>query len=482
MELDRFEGASHDRAGRDGDELAASLAVNIASFIATFNSSALNVALPSIGKEMGADAITMGWVVNGFLLASTALLMPLGRLADIAGRKRAFIAGLSIFALSSALSAISNSAWALVASRALQGVGGAMIFATSVAILASVFPAGRRGRAIGAYSSATYLGLSTGPFLGGLLTERLGWRSVFLLNVPVCSLVALATMRRVRGEWAEARGEGFDLIGSALYAVPLALAMFGISSLPSASAAIPISIGVAGLAAFAFREARVEHPILDVALFRRNAAFALSNIAALINYSATFGIGFLMSLYLQFIRGLDPQTAGLILVSQPAAQAALSPMAGRLSDRTEPRFVASAGMALTALGLAALSLSGEGTDLRIITAELSLIGLGFALFITPNTAAIMGSVEPRFFGMASSTLATMRLAGQTMSIAIAMIALSAQIGGAKIAPGNYTSLLTGVRVALMMFSALCAAGIIASLVRGRGEALDGGGAKGELKK
>ncbi len=453
---------------RGRDELAASLAVNIASFLITFNSSALNVALPSIGKEVGADPITMGWVVNGFLLASTALLMPLGRLADIAGRKRTFISGLLIFALSSALSALSNSAWPLVASRALQGVGGAMIFATSVAILASVFPAGRRGRAIGAYSSATYLGLSTGPFLGGLLTHRLGWRSLFLLNVPICSLVALATMRRVKGEWAEARGEGFDLIGSALYAIPLALAIYGISSLPSASAVIPISIGAAGLAAFALREENVEHPILNIALFRHNIAFALSNLAALINYSATFGIGFLMSLYLQFIRGLDPQIAGLILVSQPAAQAAFSPIAGRLSDRVEPRIVASAGMALTALGIAALSLSGEGGDLWIIMAELSIIGLGFASFITPNTAAIMGSVEPKFFGMASSTLATMRLAGQTMSMAIAMMVLSAQIGGARIAPEIFPSLLMGIRNSLMIFSALCAAGTFASLARVKG--------------
>jgi len=353
-----------------------------------------------------------------------------------------------------------------VASRALQGAGGAMIFGTSVAILASVFPAGERGRAIGTYSSATYLGLSTGPFLGGLLTQWFGWRSVFLVNVPVCLLVAFVTALRLRGEWAEAKGEGFDLVGSAIYGASLVSAMYGISLLPSASAAIPISLGAAALAAFALREARVDYPLLNVALFKRNAVFALSNLAALINYSATFGIGFLMSLYLQFIRGFDPQTAGLILVSQPIVQAALSPLAGWLSDRVEPRIVASAGMALTALGLAALSLSGEGTGLGAIIAELALIGLGFALFITPNTATIMGSVEAKFFGMASSTLATMRLAGQMMSIAIAMIVLSVQIGNVQIAPEHYPSLLSGVRIAFTAFSILCIAGISASLARG----------------
>jgi MFS family permease len=201
-------------------------------------------------------------------------------------------------------------------------------------------------------------------------------------------------------------------------------------------------------------------------LFRSNTVFVFSNLAALINYSATFAVSFLLSLYLQYIKGLSPQNAGLILVSQPIMQALFSPSAGRLSDRIESRIVASAGMALTVIGLLLLTLLNEETALVFIIVSLMLLGFGFALFSSPNTNAIMSSVEKRFYGVASATLGTMRLIGQTLSMGIAMLIFAIHIGKVQITPEYYAPFLTSTQTAFVVFAVLCFGGIFASLARG----------------
>jgi MFS family permease len=330
-----------------------------------------------------------------------------------------------------------------------------------------VFSTGERGRVLGINVAAVYSGLSCGPFLGGLLTHYFGWRSIFMANVPLGFLITIFTFWKLKGEWTEAEGEKFDFTGSLLYSVTLVAIMYGFSMLPGIGGAFLILLGVLGAWAFVKWEIKSKSPIFDMDLFRNNRVFAFSNLAALINYSATFAVGFLLSLYLQFIKGFHPQEAGVILISQPIVQALLSPFAGRLSDRIEPRMVASTGMTLTAVGLFLFTFLNEKTTTPFIIANLILLGLGFALFSSPNTNAVMSSIEKRFYGVASGTLGTMRATGMMLSMGMVMLIFALYIGRTQITPSNYPLFIKSVKAAFLIFSALCLAGIFASLSRGR---------------
>ena len=453
---------------RDGgkSKRAALIVTTLSSFLTPLAASAVNIALPSIGKEFGMDAISLSWVATAFIVTAAMFLVPLGRLADIYGRKRIFIYGTWVFTISSFFLGISSSAHILIFFRALQGVGGAMVFGTGIAILSSVFPLGERGKVLGINVAAVYLGLSFGPFLGGLLTQHLGWRSVFLLNVPFGLIIIIFGVWKLTEEWSGAKGETFDFIGSLVYSLMLLAIMYGFSLLPGVSSVVVILLGIAGVWLFVYLERRVKSPILDVSLFRMNKVFIFSNMAALISYCATFAVGFLLSFYLQYIEGLSPQNAGMILVSQPIVQAIFSPVAGRMSDRIEPRIVASTGMALTATGLFLLAMLKEGSALWFIIASLFLLGFGFALFSSPNTNAIMSSVESRLYGVASATLGTMRLIGQMFSMGIAMLIFTLYMGEVEILPEYYPLLLRSTKVAFTIFGFLCVGGTVASLIRG----------------
>lgn len=446
---------------------AALMAATLASFLTPFMDSATNVALPAISQEFAMDAVSLTWIRTAYLLAAAMFLVPFGKLADIHGRKRIFTYGTAVFTLAALLIGLSTSGTMLISVRVMQGFGSAMIFGTGVAILTSVFPPGERGRVLGISVAAVYLGLSLGPSIGGFLTQQLGWRSIFFVTVPLGLIVIGFVIWRLRGEWAEARGERFDLIGSAIYAVGLVALMIGVSQLPAAMGIGLIATGVLGLAGFVVWEMRVQYPVLNINLLASNRTFALSNVAALINYGATAAVAFLLSLYLQYIKGLTPQGAGLVLVAQPIVQAALSPLAGRLSDRIEPRIVASLGMALTATGLFLLIFVSPATPLWAIVLRLVLLGFGFALFSSPNMNAIMGAVSKRFYGVASGTLGTMRLVGQMFSQGIVLLLFVLYIGRVEIAPEYYPLFMTSFKVAFAIFTALCVGGIFASLGRGR---------------
>jgi EmrB/QacA subfamily drug resistance transporter len=445
---------------------SALIVTTLSSFLTPLALSTVNVALPSIGREFHLTAVALGWIATSYILTAAMVLLPFGRAGDIYGRKRIFIAGTVVFTIASFLLGLASSQAALVALRALQGVGAGMIFGTAIAILTSVFPIGERGKVLGINVAAVYLGLSFGPFVGGILTQHFGWRSVFFVNVPPGILIVLLTVWKLRQEWAEAKGEAFDLPGSAVYLFTVFALMYGFSLMPTGKGVLFLAAGLAGLGLFVLRERRCEKPLLDVALFANNRVFVLSNAAALIHYSATFAVSFLLSFYLQHIRGLTPQEAGLVLVCQPFVQALFSPLAGRISDRVEPRIIASTGMGLTALGLFLLTSLSARASFAFIVISLIILGIGFALFSSPNTNAIMSAVKSRHYGIASSMLATMRLLGQMMSMAIAMITFSLFMGGAELAPALYPLLLESIRVALGVFGILCVAGIFASMTRG----------------
>jgi EmrB/QacA subfamily drug resistance transporter len=443
------------------------LVTTLGGFLIPFMGSSVNIALPTIGKEFSMDAILLSWLTTSYLLTSAMFLVPFGRIGDIHGRKRVFLYGFVIYTLTSVFSAIAPSALFLIGSRVLNGIGASMTFSTGMAILISVYPPGERGKVLGINVAAVYSGLSCGPFLGGLLTHYLGWRSIFIMNIPFGTLIVILTIWKLKGEWTEAKGETFDVFGSILFSMTLVATMYGFSLLPGIRGISFVLLGALGIFALIKWELKTESPLFDMDLFARNKVFAFSNLAALINYSATFAVGFLMSLYLQFNKGMTPQEAGVILIAQPIVQALFSPLAGRLSDRLEPRMVASIGMALTALGLLFFSFLSQEATIPFIVGTLMLLGFGFALFSSPNTNAVMSSVEKKFYGVASGTLGTMRATGMMFSMGMVIVIFAIYIGQVQITPPYYPLFLKSAKTTFAIFTALCVVGIFASLSRGR---------------
>lgn len=444
---------------------------SISSFITPFDGSAVNIALPTIGKEFGLDAVTLSWITTAYLLSIAILLVPLGKIADMKGRKRVFLIGISTFSAASFLLAFSSGAAMLIGFRLLQGAGCAMIFGTSLAIVSAAYPPGTRGKVLGITIGAVYLGLSIGPTLGGLLTDTFGWRSIFLVNVPLGLLCILFTIWKLPLEWREAREERFDPAGSFLWAVSLIGIIYGLSILPTLPGLALAGGGVIAMIAFGLFELRIPSPVLPMRLFLDNRVFAFSNIAALINYSATYAVTFLLSLYLQVVKGYSAEYAGLILVAQPAMQALFSPLAGKLSDRTDAGFVASAGMALTVTGLFFLSFLDVNSSIPFILGCLLFLGMGFGTFSSPNTNAILGSVDRKSFGVASGMVGTMRLIGQVLSMGLAMTIFAIMLGKGDLGEANIPGFMESFHSAFLLFFALCIIGLGFSLVRGKPKGL-----------
>ena len=436
-----------------------------AAFLTPFLGSAINLALPSIGKDFNTTAVELGWIVSSFILSSAIFLLPFGRLADIAGRKKIFTYGIALFTISTFLIVFSWNIESLIIFRILQGVSGAMIFGTSLAILTSVFGPGERGRAMGINITAVYTGLSSGPVVGGLLTQAFGWRSIFAFLVPIGIVSLYLIIKKMKPEWAEARGEKFDWQGSLIYGVSLASFMYGFSKLPSATGWIFLGTGILLGLIFLFFEKGIPNAVFDIKLILRNRVFAFSGIAALIHYSATSATGFFISLYLQYLKGFDARTAGFIMISQPVMMALLSSLAGKLSDKYNPGVIASYGMGITATGLIMLCFVTERSPIYLIIGLLIIMGIGFALFSSPNSNAIMSSVEKKHLGVASGVVGTMRMVGQMLSMGIAMMLLAVFIGQEALIPATYPGLIAAMRTGFVIFSILCILGIFASLAR-----------------
>jgi len=446
---------------------AALLIATMSSFLTPFTSSSVNIALPSIGSDLSLSAISLSWVAVAYLLASAMLLVPFGRVADIFGRKRVFQIGIVIDAVASILCAFSNSEELLITFRALQGIGGAMIFGTGVAILTSVYPPEKRGAVLGINTAAVYTGLSAGPLLGGLLTGSFGWQSIFLLNAFLGIVISITVFWKLKGEWAGSRGEKIDFTGSAIYSVSLLMIMLAFSLLPAPVGGVLIAAGVAGIIIFVLWELRQKYPVLNISLFKNNTVFAFSNLAALLNYSATFAVAFLLSLYLQYIKGFSPEHAGLVLIVQPVVQVICSPIAGRLSDKIEPRIVASAGMFLTTAGLIMLVFLGDNSSLFYVLLSLVILGLGFGFFSSPNINAVMSSIDRKHYGIASGTVGTMRLIGQNFSMGMILLLFALFIGSSQITQDYYPLFLHSMKIAFIISAVLCFSGIFISAARGK---------------
>lgn len=442
--------------------------VAVTSFMGTFLISAVNIALPAIEKSFDLDAVQLSWVVTSFLLSSAMFLLPAGRVSDVTGVRKFFKAGIIIFTLSSLASGFApGGAW-LIAFRFIQGAGAALTSTTGPAILVSAFPPQHRGRVLGFSVASVYLGLAFGPFVGGFITQYAGWRSLFHVSTFIGVVVAFIAFRFLgKDDVIPNEKQKISFKGTLFYMPGLFAMVYGSSQIPHLSGWLFMFAGIICLVLFWFIESKSAFPVFETKLFTRNRLFAFSNIAAMINYSATFAIVFLLSLYLQKIKALSPRDAGMILIAQPVIMAALSPVAGRLSDKIQPRFLATAGMSICTTGLAAFAFLTPATPVWIIVLLLIVMGLGFAMFSSPNMNTIMGSVDKSQYGLASGTSATMRVLGQITSMTIVTLFFAALFGNHAVKTVPAGVFMQAVKWGFVSFAVICAAGIYFSFARGK---------------
>lgn len=442
--------------------------VMITAFITPFMSNAINLAIPAIGIEFGGNQNWLNWVVSAFLIPCAAFLLPFGRLADRYGRKKIFLLGMILLAVGALGCALATSLPVLVLFRMIQGIASAMIFGNSTAILTSVVPPQSRGKMLGLNSAATYIGLSAGPVLGGLISSVFTWRGIFYFNLLIALIVIVITVWKLKGEWTGAATK-FDSWGSVFCIAAQALLLFGLSDLTTGLIyQLSFAAGILLLIVFVLYELRRQNSLIPIGIFTKNKQFAFSNLANLINYSATSALSFMLSLYLQTALGLGTATSGLILLVQPIIMAVLSPFSGALSDRIQPAVLSSLGIGITALGLFFFIFLSPQTSIILIILNLAFIGFGFALFSSPNTNAIMGSVDKTLYGVGSSVMGNMRLLGQSISMAIVSLITSALIGNLSIGTAGYVDqLMVSLRIAFTVFAILCVGGVFASLARGK---------------
>jgi EmrB/QacA subfamily drug resistance transporter len=440
----------------------------MAAWMTAFMTTSINIALPSIQAELHLGAVALGWLPLGYTLASAVFLLTFAKIGDHFGRRLVFLLGVALFAASSVALVFSNSYALLVIFRVTQGLGGSMMFSTSIAMVTLAYPPQRRGWAMGVSVAAAYLGMTLGPVLGGVIVYNIGWRNLFLVTGCFAFfdlLLDLWLLRRV--EWKEEEASGFDWTGTIVYAIALSAFLLGLSWVPLVRGVAILVVGICAMVFFFWWEARARSPVFEVHLFLHNRVFALSNLTALINYASVWAYTYLMSLYLQFIKGLNAQTAGLVLIAGVVLQCLIAPFGGRLSDRIEPRWVASGGTLLSAVGLLLFSFLQADTPYWYIVLALCLLGIGYGFFSGPNQSSIMGSVERRYVGFASGSISTVRMVGMAISIAVATLIMAVIVGRHDIQPADYPNLLTAVRTTFAIFTGVCALSIVASLTRGK---------------
>ncbi len=447
------------------DQARRTLAVAaVGTFMATLDSSIVNISLPVIASDLGAGLPATQWVQIAYSLGVTALLLVAGRMADILGRRRVYVAGLLAFTGASAACGAAPGIASLIAGRGAQAVGAAMIMANGPALVAQAFEPGRRGQALAVLAVTVSLGLTLGNSAGGFLTTLFGWRSIFLVNLPI-GLAGAWFGWRVLGRGADGRPPrpgprpGLDLPGALASAAGLGLLLLVVSrgadwGFGSASTVGGLAVAAASLVAFVRHEARATDALLPLDLFR-NRTFRTANVASLLTFTATVALTFLMPFYLVTVLGRSPAEAGLIYLVAPLSLSLLAPVGGRLADRAGTRGPTVVGLALIVTALLFLA----ELDARATTADvlwrLVLVGAGQGLFQTPNNTALLSSAPPARLGTASGLQAVMRNLGLALGVAIAGALVAAT--GASLHDATF---LRGFRLALRVSAGLAAVALV----------------------
>lgn len=427
--------------------------------------SATNVALPNLANELQLTAVQLSWVPMIYLMAGAMFVLSFGRLADMFGRKRIFILGSASLVISSILAALADSAVHLLAARCLQGVSAGMLYATQIAIISSVFMPPRRGKMIGLTVSIIYFGLTLGPFLGGYLIDQYGWRSSFLFHIPIALLSLFYALVIVKEEWKSEVKLNFDYTGSILYALAIIILCVAVSLLPNLYAYTLIIVSLLFFISFYFHQKNKTIPLLDVNLLSKSRLFSMSCLASLLIYTAIFANVVLISLYLQYIKNESAIVTGVIMMLQPLAMAIVSPLAGKYIEHIEARYLATTGLIILTIALFMLSQLGWQTSTVYIAIALTLTGVGFGLFSSPNVSVIMGAVDKRYLGSANAVVATMRVVGQLTSMILVTSCMTYMIGNKTIAD-NLPSLLEAIHLCFFVAIVCSVVAALFSFTRG----------------
>jgi EmrB/QacA subfamily drug resistance transporter len=452
----RAQAAARMQPGVQRTVVVAALGVGI--YLAALDISIVNAILPVVADAFATDLSAIQWVVTSYLLVQSALLLAVGRLADIWGHKRVYLLGLAVFVMSSVICGLATSTPFLVAGRAIQALGASLIFASLTVILTHVFPSDQRGRAVGVQATIVYVGLATGAPLGGWLTDLFGWQSVFLVNVPIGLLALVLGWRTAPSDIASERREPFDLAGSAVYVLGLGLLLLGLNQghawgWASTATLGSLLVGVALLASWAAIELRVSSPMIDLRLFGERA-FAAPVASAFLCYTG-ISATFLLPFALIQGRGLSPAQTGLILTCQTIVMAVTASISGSLSDRIGARTPATVGMVLLSLGLLLQSRIDSTLPLGLIVGIQVLMGLGIGLFTSPISSAILGAVPSERRGVANGVLGTARTLGMVLGVGVAgavyatVLSLGGDPGAEGVLRAAGVGMLVGSGVALL---------------------------------
>lgn len=439
----------------------------MAIFVNPLAGTMLNLALNAIGSDLDCSAHQLGWIASMFFIVSVVAMVPAARLADIYGKRVIFLSGTVIAVAGLVLSTMAQDIYMLYFFRGMTGIGTACIAATSVSMIVDVYPRDKRGSALAWNTACVYIGASLGPSIGGVITDMLGWRAIFIAVIPFL-VIGAVMMLRFPYNIANSRGEPFDTRGSVIYGLFILLVMFGVISLPETYGIVMIVIGACILVLFIFEERKTEFPIMHLALFR-NTRFTRSLIALFLNYAASYCIAFFLSLYLQNIGEMTSTEAGMFLMIQPVVQVVFTLLAGRIVDRMDLRILPTVGMSLSFVGILMLYLStGMTYDIVMLYVSQFILGMGFGLFSSPNTTATMTYVGREDYNKASALISTLRQIGMTTSMGLATCLISIYLGTeAVISPENYVQFVDVVKTGLLFCMVFCAIGTMFSMFRGK---------------
>ena len=439
------------------------LICSVLSFFTVFAVNAVMVVIPTIAAEFHMSNIVQNWVTIIFLLVVAVMSVPAGQISAKYGLKKITILSIILFIIVSIANVLVTSAEQFLACRFILGISLSLINVTSMAMVVSAFPPQERGKALGINITGVYIGLSLSPVLGGVLNYNLGWRSVVLCGVPSLFVILALLLFKVDDEWITFKDNPLDLKGSLFYGVGMVLFMYGFTILNEPLGVILTVLGIVTLIIFGLIELKQKYPVFDIRFFK-NRKFLSSNFASLSAYLATFAVTTILNYHLQYIKGLDSQTAGIILLVAPLCQVVLAPIAGRLSDRYVPQILAALGMGLGTVSLFLFSFLNETTSFEFLVISMIIYGVGFGLFSPPNTNVIMGSVPPKDTSVASASVATMRTVGQAMSIGILTLVFAFVMGNVPIIEKYYPLLISSCQITCLICVVLCIASVFASFV------------------
>lgn len=441
--------------------------VCLGSIIGPLGMASVNIAIPDMAADLQANAKMVSWLPTLFILSSVMFMLPAGKLADNFGRKRIYTYGLALNAFSSFMCGLGDSIEWVLFWRFVQGAASSMIFATGIAIISSVTPSHKRGAALGLASACIYIGLTVAPAVGGWFTELWGWRAVFLFQVPIVIALLILIKMRLEGEWKNDDKTKFDWWGTGIFAVFSSSLVYGLSILPSVLGIVMLVLAALSLGLFVLHQSRSRKPLIRIQMFRDSRVFSMSLSTSLLMYASNFPLVFLMSLYLQYVKGFSPSHAGQVILLQALSMAILAPISGKLADKFQARLVATLGCVVVGVGLAVLSMINTETSILYIATSLLLIGIGFGLFSTPNNNAIMGAVKPDEVGVASASLNLSRTIGNLFGMSLVNLMVHFYIGDAQFSAEQNPALIQTFDMALLMSLSFVVVACVLSALRGK---------------